>query len=82
MNEWLAAHRFAPIADLAEAHAVGSKHPEISVYVAGYNYFLEEEFVALFRTFRWVEPDRCVLVLTPQEGAARIIRSDTEPLDV
>jgi hypothetical protein len=82
LNAWLIERDFAPILDLAGPHAVGSKHPEIDVYVAGYNYFPEDEFIELFLSLRWYVPEVCVLVLTPQEGAARIIRSDTEPLDI
>lgn len=83
INTWLTERKFAALVELANRNAVGSKHPEICVYVAGYNYFPDHEFVAFFRSLRWYVPDRCVLVLTPEgDDPACVVRSDTEPFDI
>jgi hypothetical protein len=78
INAWLGDRNFAAIIDLAEPHAVGSKHPQLYLYAAGYNHFLEDEFIAFFHSLLWAEPERCVLVLQPEDGAARVIRPDAK----
>ena len=76
INAWLGARGFAPLVDVAERHAVGSKHPQLCLFVAGYNHFPEDDFVAFFQSLLWEEPERCVLALQPETGATRIVRAD------
>ena len=52
INQWLVARGRQPLADVADEHASGDKHPEIYLYCAGYNHFPEDEFIAFFRTMR------------------------------
>jgi hypothetical protein len=74
INSWLEGHGFASIVDLAEKHAVGSKHPQLNLYAAGYNHFPEDAFIEFFHTLLWDAPNRCVLSLQPEDGDTRIIR--------
>jgi hypothetical protein len=81
INQWLAARKRQPLAEVADQHASGDKHPEIYLYCAGYNHFPEDEFVAFFRTLAWNAPGRVVLCLRPEEGVTRVIRPEHGPDD-
>jgi hypothetical protein len=81
INAWLSERRFSGLVELAEKHAVGGKYPELNLFAAGYNYFLEDEFISFFRTLRWQSPERCVLSLSPEEGATRVVRPDVDTHD-
>ncbi|MGH7947335.1 MAG: hypothetical protein ACREF9_20370 [Opitutaceae bacterium] len=76
INEWLCHRGFSALVDLAEGHAVGNKHPQLFLYSAGYNDFPEDEFIAFFHTLMWETPERCVLVLQPEEGETRVVRPE------
>jgi len=76
INEWLAARDRALLADAAEDYALGDKHPQFFLYMAGYNHFPEDEFIAFFQTLRWFDPERAVLMLQPEDGPTRVIRPD------
>jgi hypothetical protein len=76
INDWLASREFQGLADSADDHALGNKHPQFFLYMAGYNYFPEDEFIAFFQTLRWFEPERVVLMLQPEYGPTRVVRPD------
>lgn len=74
LNTWLVTQGYAPLKDLADDHAVGNKHPQINVYVAGYNYFIRDEFVSFLRTLTFQHPEQVVLLTTREEDAAEVWR--------
>lgn len=78
INAWLGERRFAPIVDLADKYAVGSKHPQLYLFAAGYNYFPEDEFITFFRVLRWNMPECCLLLLQPEEGETRVVRAHAD----
>lgn len=54
----------------------GTKHPQVTVLGAGYNYFPTDDFIAFFIELEkwWWEPETVVLILNPEEGGAVVIR--------
>lgn len=81
INRWLGERARQPLAEVADRHAAGDKHPETYLYCAGYNRFPEDEFITFFRTLKWNVPSRVVLSLRPEVGATRVIRPDFDPAD-
>ena len=74
INQWLRSHDFQEVADIADEHATGNKHPQLLLYAAGYNYFPEDEFIDFFHTLRWDAPDRVILTVQPEAGPTRVVR--------
>jgi hypothetical protein len=76
INVWMEARGRQRLADSAEDHALGDKHPQFQLYMAGYNHFPEDEFIAFFHTLGWFAPENVVLILQPEVGPTRVIRPD------
>ena len=76
INAWLAARKFGPLTDCARLASAGDKYPQFLMYLAGYNHFPEDDFVAFFRTVEWENPENVVLVLKPEDGRTRIYRPE------
>lgn len=75
LNAWLTEKGFQPLEDLS-GQAVGSKHPQTAVYIAGYNYFPEDEFAEKVLSLEWRSPENVVLVIQPDDGATRVWRPE------
>lgn len=73
IQAWVKEKGFGPLVDVA-SESGGSKHPQIFIYTAGYNYFPNEEFVTFFLEIAWKYPDEVVLVLQPEDGATEVYR--------
>lgn len=71
--QWFAERRLSPLADLT-SHTSGNKHPQISIFGAGFNYFPEDEFAIFILDQPWVDPESVVLLIHPEEGRTRIWR--------
>jgi hypothetical protein len=61
IDAWLVERGFAALARVEE-QASGSKHPQMTIGAAGFNYFPEEEFAAFVRSLQWQLPGNVVLV--------------------
>lgn len=61
VDAWLVEHEFAPLARVDE-QASGTKHPQMTIGVAGYNYFPELDFEQFVRSLPWRQPGNVVLV--------------------
>jgi hypothetical protein len=52
----------------------GWKHPGIACLGGGFNHLNVEGFVELFRAQEWRHPEQAVLVLTPEDEPAVVVR--------
>ncbi|MCU1301762.1 MAG: hypothetical protein JWQ87_2046 [Candidatus Sulfotelmatobacter sp.] len=52
----------------------GSKHPQMYIFVGGYNYFPNDKFLDFFKALTWAWPENAVLLLKPEEGPTAIYR--------
>jgi hypothetical protein len=73
IEEWLSEHGHGPLVSV-EDHSGGSKHPELSIFVAGYNLLNEDAFARHVLSLPWEMPERLVLTIRPQDGPTRIFR--------
>lgn len=73
INGWLAKRSFLPLASV-EKYYGGSKHPQVLVFGAGFNYFPEAEFEKFFLSLKWKEPETVVLLINPEDGPTKVIR--------
>ena len=84
INAWLKARNFDTLFDCAGSHgnpkgtSAGNKYPQFHVYMAGFNHFPEDEFIAFFRTVEWEEPENVVLIMDPDQGTTRVFRPPHE----
>jgi hypothetical protein len=53
INRWLEEKGFVAPAEVADKHALSSKHPQFYLYTAGYNHFPEDDFIEFFRSLEW-----------------------------
>lgn len=83
IDKWLADHGFGPVGgrDLAN-YAGGNKHPQTILYHAGYNAFLEDDFLAFLDGLDFDDDDGNVVVaLQPETGKTRLWRPGVGILD-
>lgn len=73
LNQWLENQERAVLVDQS-CISGGDKHPQCAIYTAGYNYFPEDEFAAVFLGAGWEYPANAVLIMQPEQGATRIFR--------
>ena len=79
INEWLRNANFAPLLSVEDAYG-GSKHPQVLIYGAGFNYFPETEFATFILSLPWECPENVVLLINPEEGSTKIFRPQKEEL--
>ncbi len=74
-NTWLRANGdWRPLFRVEDNYG-GTKHPQITVCGAGYNYFhVVEEFIDFFTNYPWDYPENAVLIINPEEGGLSVIR--------
>lgn len=72
LDRWLTEKGFAKLADITD-HASGSKHPQINILAAGYNYFPEEDFIQFVINLDWNCPENVILMINPEDGRSRVI---------
>ena len=76
IQKWLWEHDFGNLEEVALGYG-GSKHPQIELHGAGYNYFsAEDEFVEFVMTQQWDSPENVVLILNPEEGGCKVYTID------
>jgi len=73
VNKWLHDSGFGPLVETAK-YAGGNKHPEMDIYIGGYNFFDIDTFPPVVMAQAWENPESVVLLLNPQEGAMRVYR--------
>lgn len=73
VDPWLEKNGYERLGDLGPGYR-GSKHPQIFVFGAGYNYFDDDGFADLIRTLTWSLPECVVLLINPKEGATKVVR--------
>lgn len=73
VNKWLAARNFGPLVQV-DQHYGGSKHPQVHVYGAGFNYFPANEFAKFAMALRWDYSENVVLLIQPEEGGTKVFR--------
>lgn len=73
INGWLAARNFGALAPLSD-HYGGSKHPQVEVFGAGFDYFPWEDFAQFVMSLEWENPDNVVLLVNPEEGPTMVSR--------
>ena len=66
INAWLTAHGYGAFGQDADQVSGGTKHLEVPLYVAAFNSFQLDEFLAMLRTLPWIEP-ACVQVFVQEE---------------
>ena len=59
---------------LVEEHFGGHKHPQTHTAGGGFNHFHEKAFVQFVLAWPWDYPEQAVLVMHPENGAARVFR--------
>lgn len=52
----------------------GNKHPQLECYIAGFNYFQDDQLAAYVGTLDWRNPGNVVLVMQPEEGRTVVWR--------
>jgi hypothetical protein len=67
VNEWLIANGYGAFGPDADQVAGGHKHLEAPLYVAGFNHFVLDAFVAMLRDLPWDEPEAVQLFIKDQE---------------
>ena len=72
LNAWLLNHGKSELHSLDNLMCNG-KHPQMIVWGGGYNYLNDEEFVTLFRTRQWEQPDQVFMVFNPEDEPMRVI---------
>jgi hypothetical protein len=73
INDWLKERNFGPL-ESVEGHYGGSKHPQVAVFGAGYNYFPEDDFAGFVTSLNWNLPECVVLLVNPEEGSTKVVR--------
>lgn len=73
INAWLSERHFGKIMQV-ESGFGGSKHPQMFVAGAGFNYFPEDEFAAFVLSLPWSSHGNVVLVIEPDQGDTRVFR--------
>jgi len=74
INAWLAEREFRPLVDITD-HMGGTKHSQMCVFGAAFNYFApRDEFGAMVISLPWEYPGEVVLLINPEEGATKIVR--------
>lgn len=77
INKWLSNCKgefgFGPLVEVCD-HAGGTKHPQVMVYVAGYNYFPEEAFRDYILSTQWADPSQVVLLMTTELNPTEVHR--------
>ena len=73
LNRWLAARGFQPLLNVS-SESGGSKHPQCCVFVCGYNYFPEIDFVKFVQSLEWRDRDNLVLAMQPEDGPTQTWR--------
>jgi hypothetical protein len=77
VNKWLEENGDDPLVDLS-AHAVGSKHPQVRAYLAGYNGIDTAEFIRVVKAQNW--EDGCSLIIWPEDSSIIEWHVDSEYL--
>jgi len=80
LNGWLKKRNFGPLVDVS-SHSGGTKHPQTCTFHCGYNYFPEDEFVQAVLSALWENPENVVLIMQPEDGATRVFRPKTAPVN-
>lgn len=52
----------------------GGKHPQMSVYGGGFNYFYEDDFAEFVISLPWQNPENVVLIMQPEDGSTKVFR--------
>lgn len=73
INAWLDQRGFRPLVQVEDGFG-GTKHPQLMVAGAGFNYFDDAEFAAFVMDLEWDMPEQVVLVLTREQDAAQVFR--------
>lgn len=58
------------------ANLPGSKYFSGSLWAACWNYGLKDPLTAAFQQFDWEEPEKAVLIWTPEQSDAEVFRLD------
>jgi hypothetical protein len=75
IQSWLAEHEGGQQLSEVADHTGGHKHPQYAAFGAGLNYFLQvDEFAEFVLKQDWRRPERVVLILQPEDGAASVLR--------
>jgi hypothetical protein len=73
INIWLDERNFSALTSV-EDHYGGSKHPQLTVHGAGFNYFPEDDFAAFVLSLPWKQPENMLLIIQPEEGPTKVYR--------
>ena len=73
INTWLKDCGHNPLVRIDSQYG-GGKHPQALVLGGGFNYLRDDDFVELFLSMPWEDPENAILILNPEEGDAQIIR--------
>lgn len=80
VQAWLAERWGGQVLVDVSDSAGGRKHPQFEALAAGINGFVEdEEFAAFVISREWWNPENVVLIMQPEEGAARVYRPGETP---
>lgn len=67
INNWLRKHDHGAFGEDATIASGGEKHLETPVYLAAFNFFDLDEFLAFLRTLPWEEPENVQVFVQGQE---------------
>lgn len=71
IQEWLRSRHLGPLKNVEDYYG-DTKHPQIALYGAGYNYFCPDSFINFVVTRRWSHPENMVLIINPEEGPCAV----------
>ena len=75
INKWLDDAGFPGLRDCSD-EAVGTKHPQALIFMAGYNGLPEDDFADFVMGLDWSQPENVVLAIQPEEWMTRIWRPE------
>jgi hypothetical protein len=70
---WLRAEEWVLPTEVSD-HATGGKAAPFALYIGGYNYFPENDFIDFFNSIEWEWPENVILILQDEHHAGRVIR--------
>jgi hypothetical protein len=75
IDQWLRGRDFTELHQIDE-YCCNTKHPQMSMFGGGYNYFPNKEFTEFVTNLPWKYPENFVLVLKPEDGPTQISAGD------